>query len=339
MALTLTTFVAGTKAKAEEVNANFSAIQTALAEKASIDGDATQTFSIADATKNEHAVTKSQLETASENSIAEAKKAGAKFCAKSGNKINGAGALFSYSVLKLTPLIAGTYANLVISDYLGKQTTISTTPDTLDLTGNSDGTYNIFITSAGKLYILNNKIYKQPKRPTMVVNDVWLDNSSEPFNCIKYTGSSDETFSDVPLGTVTITSSAITSVTTSVFNQDNYVVNSQSSISLGTNLSASIPNCVMPNYKSGVSKSFSTVYKADTDGVLYVYGSYNVKIFISSGNADTDSTNYTWTTFSLGNYGDQAYGTGGFVPIPKGMYYKATAGSGNTLTFYPSLGA
>ena len=159
--LSLTTFVPGTKAKADEVNANFTTLKDAIEEKASLSGDSTQTFYVADATADKHAANKGQLEDLSDALTAKINKTGTKFCVKSGNISSGKGSLFSYSGLEITPLIAGTYANLVIADYTGAQTTISTTPAHLNLTGNSNGTYNIFITPSGSLYILNNTILIQ----------------------------------------------------------------------------------------------------------------------------------------------------------------------------------
>ena len=225
MTIDLTTFVPGTKAKADEVNANFTALKDAVNDKAAIEGDSAQTFSVAVATQNAHAVNKSQLDGLSTYLMVEIDKITTKFCVKSGNTTNGKGDLFSYEVLEITPKIAGTYDDLVIVDYAGTQTTISTTPSVMNLTGASDGEYNIFIKADGKLYILNNTIYKQAKRPTMVSNDIWFNTSVEPFKCIKYLGASEEAFLDVPLGKVVIASSAITSIETFAFNQNGYEVN------------------------------------------------------------------------------------------------------------------
>lgn len=343
MTITLTTFIAGTKAKAEDVNANFSALQAAVEEKAALDGDSSQKFSVADGTKDEHAVNKGQLDDLSDDLIAEINKTGTKFCAKSGNTTNGAGDLFSYNVLSLTPKIGGTYDDLVIVDYTGLQTTISTSnliTASMDLTGTAAGTYNIFINSSGVIYILNNTIYKQPKQPAMVTGDVWLNTSVEPFECIKYNGSNSSEFLDVPLGQVTIKNGAITSLKTFPFNQNGNNVTAQTTLSSGTNLAASVSNLVMPNYKNGTNQSFSTVYQASCDGYLYILSRLSSTFYISNGNADTDSTNYTWTTLPLSNFGDQGYTTIQFLPIPKNMYYKVTMGTtnGTFMTFFPCIG-
>lgn len=337
MTITLTTFIPGTKAKADEVNSNFSVLKEAIEEKAAIDGDSNQTFLVADATDDNHAVNKSQLDTLEAELITKIDKTGTKFCVKKGNTSSGEGNLFSYSVLKITSKIAGTYDNLVISDYLGTQTTISTTPEEINLTGNSDGEYNIFINTEGELYILNNTIYKQASRPTMVVNDIWLNTSCEPFECIKYSGTNDEEFLDVPLGKVTIENSAITLLETFPFNQNSYNVTSQTTIENGTKLAMSIPNFVMPDYENGSSKSVSTVYQAPTDGYFYIRTPYSGTFYVSSGNANNDS-NYSWTALVVNSFGDQAYTSSVFLPIPKSMYYKFVGNSSATLKFFPCLG-
>jgi hypothetical protein len=332
--LTLTEFIPGTKAKAQEVNANFSTIKDALANKASLTGDSAQTFKVADATNDSHAVNKGQLDDLSDNLAAEINKSGTRFCVKSGNITSGKGDLFSYSVLTITPMIGGTYANLVISDYKGNNTTISSfAPSTLNLTGNSNGTYNIFINSTGGLYILNNTIYRQPTRPTMVVNDIWLDTSKDSFACIKYSGTTDVEFLDVPLGKVTISGGTITVLETFAFNQNGYNVNAQTTLNSGTNLAASISNMTMPNYANGVTKSWATVYQADTNGYVYVWAAFGSKLEVSTDNSTWHTVQYSW-------YSDQGYSASSFVPISKGIYYKATYTSNNsssTLVFYPCL--
>lgn len=341
MALTLTTFVAGTKAKAEEVNANFSALQTALNEKAAIDGDSRTTFAVADATADEHATNKRQLDNLSNELTKEINKTGTKFCVHSGNTTNGQGDLFSYSLLKINPKIGGTYGNLTIADYTGTQTEISSfSPGIIDLTGNSDGSYNIFITKNGELYLLNNNIYIQASRPQMVVNDIWLNTSTEPFTCIKYSGTSDDKFYDVPLGKVTINNGTITQIETFPFNQNGNNITAQTKLENGTNLAASIPNLTMPDYENGVSKNWNTVYQADKDGYLYIQSDFGSTFYICSQNADVTSNHATWITFQVSLFDSQGFGHGTFMPIPKGMYYKATYAEARTLnlTFYPCLG-
>jgi len=223
--LTLTTFVPGTKAKPDEVNANFSTLKDAIIAKAAMNGDATKTFSVADATSVNHATSKSQMDALSADLLAKINATGMRFCVKAGNTTSGNGDLFSYDVLRITPKIAGIYENLVFLDYKGAQTIISTTPATLSMSGKADGVYNIFIKPDGTLYTLSNKIYRQSTRPTLVAGDVWLNTSEFPFKCIKTDGTTDSEFLDIPLGKVTIASGAISSLVTSPFNQNGFDVN------------------------------------------------------------------------------------------------------------------
>jgi len=335
--LTLTEFVPGTKAKAQEVNANFAALKEALDDKAAIDGDSSQTFSVAEASSDSHAVNKSQLDDLSDDLTAEISKTGAKFCVKSGNTASGEGYLFSYSVLRITPLIGGTYANLIISDYKGTQTTI-TSVDTISMSGKPDGDYNIFITPAGVLYTLDNTIYKQHARPTMLDGDVWLNTSVVPFSGIKYDGTNDNEFLDVPLGKVTVTSGAISAIETFTFNEDGNNVTSQTKLVSGTKIASSIPNFVMPDYTKGSGRAFYTVYQAAVDGYLHIKTRFNGVFYISAGNPDANGS-YGWTGLPLNNFADQGFSSSVFLPIPKNMYYKVYDAStaDSVLTFYPCL--
>lgn len=222
--LTLTEFTPGTKARPEEINANFGVLKNAILQKASVQGDVAKTFSVAPATENTHAINKSQLESLSQSLTDEIAKAGAKFCANSGNISAGKPDLFGYSGLMITPKIGGTYSDLTISDYSGAKTVINFV-SAISMSGKTDGTYNIFITPAGVLYASKNKIYRQAARPAMTDGDVWLNTSVEPLSCIKYDGTSDGEFLDVPLGVVVILANAITSLTTNEYNMDGYSVN------------------------------------------------------------------------------------------------------------------
>lgn len=323
MSINLTTFIPGTKAKADEVNSNFSILKSAVEEKAGKNGDSSQKFSVANATEPKHAINKGQLSDLSDSLTAQINKIGTKFCVKSGNTANGIGDLFSVDVYEITPKISGTYKNLVIVDYAGNQTTIASTPAKLSLLGSADGTYNIFIKPTGEIYILNNTIYVQAKRPTMVVNDVWLDISCEPLNCVKYSGSSDAVFQDIPLGKVVFKSGAITSIETFPFNQNKYSVNVQTELRAGTVLANSICGLCMPDWVNGVDKAFSTTYVAESYGYIYVIGSTAVARSVI---IDGVSIQYAGGTV------DNA-ATTVFLPIAKGSTYKVTSGS--VLKFFP----
>jgi len=222
--LVLTDFIPGTKAKAQEVNANFSAVKDAINAKAPAEGDSTKAFSVAAAIDATHAISKAQLDAVALEMTQRFNGTSARFCAKSGNVTAGVADLFSYSGMSVTVKVGGSYPSLVISNYKGEFTTL-TSIDTINMTGKTNGVYNIFVKSTGEIYTLANTVYKQPKRPTMVDGDIWLNTSVEPMSAIKYSGNADVEFLDVPLGKITIASSAISSVETCPYNQNGYDVN------------------------------------------------------------------------------------------------------------------
>lgn len=330
--LTLTEFVPGTKAKAQEVNANFSALKDAVSQKASLDGDSTQIFSVADATLQEHAVNKRQLAELSEDLVSEVHKAFTKFCVKSGNTTSGKGDLFSYNLLEITPKIGGVYSDLVISDYRGVQKTISAV-SSISMSGKPNGSYNIFISPNGQIYALSNTIYRQAARPTMLSGDIWLNTSAETFNCVKYSGTEDAEFLDVPLGTVTVASSLISKIETFEFNQNGYNVNTQSSLKPGTTLAAAVTNLPMPNFSAKVTKAWNADQTAESDGWLQYIVACNAAQaanFTLNGILYTlayqpSSTQISWS---------------GWIPISKGTTYKFSGGyaAGSAVLFYPAKG-
>lgn len=311
--LTLTTFVPGTKAKADEVNSNFSILKDAVVSKAPLEGDSSQTFLVADATADSHAVNKKQLSVSSDELKGEIKKTGPKFCVRSGYTTSGKGDIFSYSALQITPKIGSGYANLVIADYVGNQYNISSVSP-LSMTGKTDGVYNIFIKSDGTLYVLKNNIYKQAARPTLVEGDIWLNTSSVPFKCIKYVNSTDEDFLDVPLGQVVIANSTILSLVTFPFNQNGYDVNAQTPYS---NWSDSYID-----YTTAVSKAINTVHTADEYGYILNYLSGSV-----SSSVTIDGQTFGWSVSNSTTSTQWA--------VKKGLTYSATGG---LLTFYPTKG-
>lgn len=331
--LTLTEFIPGTKAKAQEVNANFSALKNAINQRAALDGDSTQTFAVADALQPSHAVNKKQLDALSANLTLEIEKTSEKFCVKSGNTTNGVGDLFSYNLLTITPKIGGAYENLVFADYQGTRKTV-TSASTISMNGKPDGVYNIFIKPDATFYTLNNKIYRQPARPTMLSGDVWFNTSVETFNAIKYDGTSDIQFMDVPLGKVTIANATIAAIETFQFNQNGHDVSTQTRIPKGTNLARSVANSTMPDYSNGISKSWNTSYQAESDGYVYTQADSGLTFYVSS-----DNTN--WVSFGINRFDGQGFGTGSLMPISKGMYYKAVYANARNLSliFYPSIGS
>ncbi len=225
--LVLTEFIPGTKAKAQDVNANFAAVKDAINSKASADGDSTKTFSVASATNANHAVRKEQLDELTEEMTKNFNATSARFCAKSGNTLNGNADLLSYSGMNVTVKVGGSYPNLIISNGNGEFSTISSLA-TISMSGKANGTYNVFVKSTGEAYVLANTIYKQINRPTMIDGDIWLETSVEPIKATKYNGTGDVEFLDVPVGKITVTNGTISSIETFQYNQNGYDVNAYS---------------------------------------------------------------------------------------------------------------
>lgn len=330
--LTLTTFEPGTKAKAQEVNANFTTLKTAIQTKAPSEGSPIQTFSVADATATTHAINKKQLDDLSKDLTTQINRTYPRFCVHKGNTTDGQADLFIYSGLTITPKIGGTYANLIISDYTGLQTTISSA-STLILSSMTDGTYNIFITADGTLSALKNTIYRQATTPTMSVDDIWLDISKEPLSCVKRQSSGNVEFLGVPVGQVVIASGAISSVTTFKFNKNGYnAANDKVSVD-ADNFSATgktkIVSWLMPDLANGISKTAGTSYTAEQDGWIYCLGAS------WSDNKLTVNGKVVWKYYVTNA---DAEGNGVMTLIAKGSTYIATGNISN-FVFYPMKGA
>lgn len=313
-------FVAGTKAKAEEVNENFNAIKAELAQKASKEGSATTQLSVADATLDEHAVNKSQLDEMSSELKTQIESKTTTFCAKSGNTTNGEADLFENTTLIITPKVGDgsgdNYKPLVIANYKGEIST-RTSLNTISMTGKSDGIYNIFVPIEGNAYVLKNTIHYKAATPTMLENDVWLDIGTEPIKAFKYNGSDNIECNDVPIGTVKFENGVITKVSTNPYNQNKYNVNS---------LTYDWTK-MMPDYSKGINKSKKVTYTATENGWGTTHGSLYLTnceikvngVVVNAMYGQNDGCPYAQVT----------------SPIPKGATYSL---DGATMKFYPCIG-
>ena len=269
------TFVAGTKAKAEEVNANFSAVKTALDSKALQTGDSATKFAVADATEAFHAVSKSQFDDAvtTLNADMANKNKLIPFCAVSGNvNSEGQADLLSFELLEVSFNVGGTYPNLVISSVDECCYELSEV-NTINMSGSADGVYNVFVSSSGTAYAKANKIYVQKTSPTLLVDDVWLDISKEPVKAYSYNGTENIAFNDVPVGTINVSEGAITEVATNPYNQNKYNLN-VSYLYEDEDYHNAIVTWNTPDYANGVDLDLTTTYYTvpyDAEIVIYAY--------------------------------------------------------------------
>lgn len=214
------TFIPGTKAKAQEVNENFTSIQNELNTKATKTGDVTQPFFVAPAIEDNQATTKKQIEKIIEdtksNLFSEIEKNDLCLFALNGNvNEDGKSYLIDFSGMSLSFLVGGSYPNL-LGNIQGTSVEI-TSVEAFSLSGYVDGTYNIFVNKDGEITALVNKIYIQPKEPTMVINDIWVDTSVYPNKIKQFNGTEKVLFEKIFIGKVIIKDSQIESVSTNPY--------------------------------------------------------------------------------------------------------------------------
>lgn len=224
-------FIAGTKAKAQEVNENFASIQEELEKKALKEGSENQTFYVANATEDGQAVSKNQMQTfvAETNNTTLAKACADKLSlfASSGNTDNeGNAELITFSDLELTFLVGNNYPTLK-GNIQGENIEIKEI-ENFSLSGFANGKYNIFVNKNGEISVLSNNIYIQPQEPTLLLNDIWVDTSIMPDRILQFNGSNKVNFEGLFIGKVVIENSEITSVTTIPYDSKTVTIVNQS---------------------------------------------------------------------------------------------------------------
>lgn len=308
------TFIPGTKAKANEVNSNFSKV--------------TEYFTELNASLNETTSNLNSAKTDLDKTKILFQEGRTKFCVNSST-----GTIITTSETNL-------YFNssFVITNSKGITATISSVQPINCQTFN-DGTYNFFVGVDSTIEYFNNTIYKQKAEPTTKnINDIWLNTSKEPIFAGKWNGTTWQEYLKVPIGNAVIKDKAIKSVNVFPFNQNGYNVNQLSSAvteltELSTTGKSVITNYILPDYANGVTKLSDTVYKAESDGWIHYRGCTLV---------NNPSKLHMGMTSDLGivvmEASAPAQSTGYYVPIAKDMYYKCTGGTFIELIFYPMKG-
>ncbi len=203
-------FTAGTKAKADEVNENFTSIQNELNKQSENinsvkeDVDYIKTDMLDDFISEAEMITKS---------------AKSKFCINYSNVSTDGKTpdILSFDENILSFKTGGAYPVLIATNAYGDSETFEYI-DNLDITGYADGNYNIFLSLEGEVELFNTKIIKSPTSPTnVVIDDIWLMNL-EPWSCYKFNGLSWTEFEGIPLGSLIITGGKITEVSNYTFN-------------------------------------------------------------------------------------------------------------------------
>lgn len=303
------TFVAGTKAKANEVNADFDTLYSEVntmdakitentsdiadlgTNKANVNGNSSNRFAVANPVNNYDAVNKQYLFNSIGNSLP---------------YINGLGLTIADN--NTIGVAAGSAYDSTLTTLLALDTSISKQ----NTTQSASTTYYVYLignSTGSSVDALISTSSDNPALPT----DYTL------FRRIGYY----KTNSD----------NKIEKVFNESINQYN------GTASLITGVSAQLIDNMMPDYAHGVSKSARTNYLADVAGwlnfgVQFENGSASLRI----GTSSTYSNNAQVINLWIADYGTQNI----IVPIPKGHYYYADYSGNSThvtkLIFYPCKG-
>lgn len=203
-------FTAGTKAKADEVNENFSAVQEELnKQNENLNSLESDMKYVKEDMFNDFI---SEAEVISKTSTS-------KFCINYANSSSDGKTpdILSFDENILSFKIGGIYPVLTCTNAFGDSETFEYI-ENIDIAGYADGNYNIFLSLEGDIEFFNTRIIKSVSKPSnAVIDDVWLMNL-EPWNCYKFNGVSWVEFEGIPLGSITILNSKITEASNYTFN-------------------------------------------------------------------------------------------------------------------------
>ena len=293
------TFVPGTKAKAQEVNENFSAVQEELNSKAEKGGNISQQFLIASATENNHAVTKAQVDNLIQESADETKEELFKevkpplsidsaYIDENGESfiINGESNILSFNVDDGT-----SYKPIIAVSAQGDSKIVITDLESIDVSSYTDGTYNVFANEESA-YLLNNTILSQKIKPlNPSLNCIFENISKLPITFEKYNGTGWESFEDIFLGSIVVSSGVISKLNNVSFN-NKWSKMPASELSTANSVK---PAVIIENYRNG-----NSWYRIWSDGWCEQGGVSSVKAI----NADSGDNIYIQL---LKQYADTSY--------------------------------
>lgn len=290
--LTLTEFIPGTKAKAQEVNANFAVLKDAISTKASLNGDSSKTFSVSEATASEHAIRKSQMDSLGDEINQKMENLLGRFCLKSGNLTNGEADLMSFSGTTLSFKIGSTYSSLKWNSANGTLETITTLAD---ITGTSiNGTYSVIKELGVANAVATSSNITQGKTfPTSPSNGDYHCLTAAGLNTYKYTSGAWVETQYIQIGTVTVANNTISFVKTNPYNYNGYNVQGSNVDYIVESWISSDGNSFYKKFKSGLIRQ-GAIFAGTDDGVSITFpvAFKNTNYFIT-GNARTQSTSST----------------------------------------------
>ena len=205
------TFVAGTKAKADEVNENFTSLQNEINKN-------TQT--VLDMKKDVDYIKNDFMDDIAAEVQMFSQTQKSKFSVNSANLAEDGKSPDILDDAEPTILafkVGGEYPALIATNAAGESETFESI-ESKSVSGYVDGLYNIFLTIDGTVELFEASIHRSPSVPSSpVINDVWL-NTLEPWVSYKYNGVSWVEYDGIPLGTVDILDGEIYRIQNTEFN-------------------------------------------------------------------------------------------------------------------------
>lgn len=204
-------FVAGTKARADEVNENFSSLEEEINRR---NGNISEIKSEVDYIKNN--MLNDFVSRAEDISKAVKSRFSINYSNIFENEIRPDVLDFEENILKFK--VGGIYPKLTGTNAFGESKTFESI-ENVDISGYSDGKYNVFVNLDNEIEIFNTKLLRTPYEPKNVVrDDVWFM-PMETVSCYKFSGISWVEYRGIPLGSIVIESGQIKSVENSYFNR------------------------------------------------------------------------------------------------------------------------